>query len=92
VSELEFLTKFRETRKIKVNSLVDIRDLLRELENPGDLYLPLKAFNCIYERTQPSTKRADEKGQYILFESTRLRPPKFNSCIIDLSNAELIDA
>jgi len=84
-----------ERLKIRVNSLVDMHELLAGLAGPrwpSDIYLPLTAYNCIFERVQSTSKGWDLTGEFVYFEGTRVRPPRADSNIIDLSDAELLDA
>ncbi len=81
--------------KIQVNCLRDMHDLLAGLASPqfpSDVYLPLRAYNCIHDRAQPTSRGIDERGKFVYFEGVRIRPPNCDIRIIDLSNAEVIDA
>ena len=81
--------------KIRINSLLDMHNLLAGLASPlfpGDVLVPHRAYLCIYERSQSVSRGIDKEGEFVYFEGVRIRPPKSDDRIIDLSNAELIDA
>ena len=84
-----------ERLKIRVNCLAELHGLLAGLASPkwpSDVYLPLVAYHCIFDRVQSTSRGWDMQGEFVYFEGTRIRPPKGEVNVIDLSNAELLDA
>ena len=78
--------------RIKVDSFLDLAKLLDEYDNPNNLFLPLIAYNRIFDQSFPHFKGRDGQGEYILCRLTRVRPPKMKYTVVDLSDAEVIDS
>ena len=83
-----------ERVKIKVNSLIEMGELIKEYNYPAEMYVPLKVFELVNFRTQSSAKGFKDNLPYCWFNGVVIMPPKGvrNKGIVDLSDAEVINA